>query len=277
MNKILIVIILLGCILSLNAQKRRDGDMSTYHVNKTWEIPLTLASYGFNMGYGFSYLSDQKGLSENKVLELDRNNIWWLDQFATRQNVSFKDRAQDLSDIFLNASIIIPGIIGLDKKVREDWIDILLMYFELHAYNSTLYIGTAMSVNRTRPIAYNPEATIEARTEKGTRNSFFSGHVSTAACGSFFATKVYSDLHPELGNKKYLLYGAALVPPALVGYYRFRAMKHFPTDILMGLGVGAATGIIIPELHKISKKNSGLSLNPYVGKVSGLYMKYTFM
>jgi len=274
--RIILVVTLNFSLISVISQKRKVDDSSMYHVNKSIEIPLTLVSYGFNMGYGFSYLSDQKGLTEHQVLQLDRNDIWWFDRIATKQDVSFKDKAQNLSDIFLNASIIIPGVIGLDKKVREEWMDIMLMYLQVHAFSSSLYIGTAMSVNRTRPIAYNPNASIESRTEKGTRNSFFSGHVTTASCGSFFAAKVYSDLHPELGNKKYLLFGAASIPPAIVGYYRFKAMKHFPTDILMGFTVGAATGIIIPELHKLSKKETGLAFNPFVGQFTGLQVKYTF-
>ncbi len=276
MNNIFLITFLLCIFFNSTAQKRKIDDTSTYHVNKTIEIPLTIVSYGFNTGYGFSYLSEQNGLSENQVLNLDRSDIWWFDRVATKQSVSLKDKAHNLSDIFLNVSVFIPGIIGLDKKVRQEWMDILLMYLELHAFNSSIYIGTAMSINRTRPIAYNPDAPIEARTQKGTRNSFFSGHVSTAACGSFFAAKVYSDLHPEIGNKKYLLYGAASIPPALVGYYRFRAMKHFPTDILMGFGVGAAVGILLPDLHKIDKKDNKLAFAPYVGQITGVRFKYTF-
>ncbi|MCW3788850.1 phosphatase PAP2 family protein [Plebeiibacterium sediminum] len=277
MNKQILILLVLGLyICGLKAQKRKPEDTRMYHVNKALEIPLTVASYGFNVGYGFGYLSDQKGLSEESVLKLDRNDLWFFDRAATKQSVSYKDRAQELSDLFLNASIFLPGIIGLDKKVREEWMDIILMYLQLHAYNSTFYIGTAMSINRTRPIAYNTDAPMEARTEKGTRNSFFSGHVSTAASGCFFAAKVYSDLHPEIGNKKYLLYGAACIPPALVGYYRFKAMKHFPTDIITGFGMGALAGILVPELHKMKRKDSGIAFNPYVGEVSGLNIKYTF-
>ncbi len=277
MNKRTIIILLLSlCTYGIQAQKRKPDDTSIYHVNKAIEIPLTIASYGFNVGYGFGYLSDQNGLSEESVLKLDGNDIWFLDRAATRQDVSYKDKAQELSDLFLNASLFLPGIIGLDKKVRDEWMDIILMYLELHAYNSTFYIGTAMSINRARPITYNTNAPMLARTEKGTRNSFFSGHVSTASCGCFFAAKVYSDLHPEIGNKKYLLYGAACIPPALVGYYRFRAMKHFPSDIITGFGIGALAGILVPELHKMKRKDSALAINPYVGEISGVNISYTF-
>ena len=64
--------------------------------------------------------------------------------------------------------------------------------------------------------------------------------------------KVISDYHPELGRKKWLVFAAAIIPPAIVGWYRIRALKHFPTDVLLGYLVGAAVGILVPELHKQS-------------------------
>ena len=39
--------------------------------------------------------------------------------------------------------------------------------------------------------------------------------------------------------------------PAVTGYLRFKAGKHFPTDIIVGYGVGATIGYLVPELHKL--------------------------
>jgi membrane-associated phospholipid phosphatase len=89
--------------------------------------------------------------------------------------------------------------------------------------------------------------------------------------------KVMSDYHPELGNKKYWLYAAALVPPAFVGIYRIKALKHFPTDVIMGTAVGAAVGILIPHFHKLAmRKNKDLSVVPFAGGYSGLAFSYKF-
>jgi hypothetical protein len=85
--------------------------------------------------------------------------------------------------------------------------------------------------------------------------------VASAAASTFFMAKVYSDYHPEIGWKKYLLYGAALVPPAILSYLRVKSLSHFPSDDMVGFGVGILCGIIVPELHKIKKK--GFSLGMY--------------
>ena len=88
--------------------------------------------------------------------------------------------------------------------------------------------------------------------------------------------KVYSDYHPGLGNRKYIFFAAAAIPPLVVGFYRFKAMKHFPTDILAGLAVGSVSGILIPHLHKQKNKQNGLSILPFAGEVNGCKIAYKF-
>jgi len=113
--------------------------------------------------------------------------------------------------------------------------------------------------------------------DNGTTDSFFSGHVSMAAGASFFMAKVYSDYHPELGAKKWWLYSAALIPPAFVGYFRYRGFMHFPTDILLGTAVGAAVGVLRPHFHKITRKsNRDMALVPFTGRYTGLAFSMGF-
>ncbi len=134
-----------------------------------------------------------------------------------------------------------------------------------------------MLTKRARPVAYYDDVPMSERTARGNTDSFFSGHTSVTATASFFMAKVISDYHPELGAKKWLLFTAALIPPAFVGYYRYRGLRHFPTDVMMGTAVGAAVGILVPHLHKITnKKNKNLSVVPYTGNYSGLLVSLKF-
>ena len=57
-------------------------------------------------------------------------------------------------------------------------------------------------------------------------------------------------LSSQTGSKKYLLYLAASVPPAIIGFARVKSLDHFPSDFAVGFGLGAVIGIVIPELHK---------------------------
>ena len=74
--------------------------------------------------------------------------------------------------------------------------------------------------------------------------------------------KVYADHHPELGRKKYLLYGLASVPPLIEGWLRMKALAHFPTDIMVGYMIGATVGVVVPELHKFKDRKFHLGLTP---------------
>ena len=272
---IFISLLFFCCLNKENAMGHTSKDTSIYRINRKIEAPVTLGLFGASF-LGFEYLRNKPTLGYNEVIQLDANDIWWFDRPATKQNVSFRHRAHDISDFFLNSSVLLPGILALDEKIRKDWLDLLILYGESHAINTDFYLLTASSVLRTRPFNYNPDVPVEDKLASETRNSFFSGHVSTAATASFFMAKVYSDYHPEMGNKKYMLFAAAVIPPGLVGYYRFKAMKHFPTDILTGFIVGASAGILIPELHRIKRQNPNLSVIPFTGNYNGLRLSYTF-
>lgn len=247
---------------------------SVYKISKKVEIPVTVALFMSNF-VGFNYLNNKIGLSYNEIISLDPDDIWWFDRVATQQNADDRFRNQDISDWIMNVSIALPAFLMIDKDIRVDWLDLLILYGETHAVNTSLYLSSAAFIDRTRPFLYSPYVPYGYKSGTGTTVSFFSGHASTTATASFFMAKVYSDYHPVLGNKKYWIFGAAIIPPALVGWFRVKAMQHFPTDVIVGTVVGAAIGIIIPQLHKLKKKTN-LSFIPYTGDISGLKIKYTF-
>lgn len=274
-NTVVLLLILFLTSGKSFGQKKDDKKETVYKINRKVEIPVTLGLFGASF-LGFEYLRNKPQLSYEEVIQLDANDIWWFDRPATQQDVSFRHKAHDISDFFLNSSVMLPAVLALDGKIRKDWLDLLILYAESHAINTDFYLLNASFILRTRPFNYNPEVPVEDKLATETRNSFFSGHVSTAATASFFMAKVYSDYHPELGNKKYWFFAAAAIPPSLVGLYRYKAMKHFPTDIITGFAIGATAGILIPHLHKIKDDDSGFSFVPFAGKYSGLQVSYTF-
>jgi len=71
-----------------------------------------------------------------------------------------------------------------------------------------------------------------------------------------------------------LLTGAA-IPPSLVGYYRMEAGRHFKTDVIAGLLVGALCGITVPELHRNKNKIPNLSVSPFMMQgANGISLTY---
>lgn len=194
---------------------------------------------------------NQQAPLENEVLHgLDEASIRWYDRPAIHSPMEGRQQALDRSDALLYLSTGAPLLLVLDKGVRAEWKPIAAMYIEAMMVNSGIHSLVANNAGRYRPIAYMQDAEWNLRTDAVNRNSFFSGHASTVATATFFMAKVMDDMHPELGGRRWLLYGAATVPTVLTGYYRVRAAKHFPSDVVVGAGFGALVGVLVPELHK---------------------------
>ena len=192
-------------------------------------------------------------IATDRLLDLKINDVNSFDRFALKQDPNLRDNRSKQSDIWRNVGIATPLLLAFEKDVRGQWLDVVLMYTEAHALNVAVYgfgpFGPRF-IERLRPIAYYDEVPIDQRAKARNRNSFFSGHTSTSAVGPFFTAKVLSDLHPEWGAKRILLFAAAAIPPAMVGYFRVVSLNHFPIDTMIGFAVGAFSGILIPHLHK---------------------------
>lgn len=274
-----IFLLFIFCLFIVNT-KGQDSISShekVYKLNYKTEIPVTVGLYGLNL-LGFLQINKKTPLDTSQINSLNKNDIWAFDRVAVKQSYPPPSNIYDLADLGLYATLFSPALLFLDKQIRQSWGDIALLYFETQAININLYVwGGPAFTGRVRPIVYYTESPLDFKLGSSATDSFFSGHVSMTAGASFFIAKVLSDYHPELGAKKWLLYGAALVPPAFVGYTRYRGLMHFPTDIIIGATVGAAVGISVPHLHKITNtKSKDLSILPFAGRYTGLAFSMKF-
>lgn len=260
------------------AQQDTLAKAKVYRFNRKIEIPVVLLHHSLNY-YAFQVLKRKPEMQADQVLALDANEVWFFDRHAATQSYSYSTRENAIkaSDWTMNVVILLPFTLALDKSIQKDALDLMFLYFETQAVNLSLSYAGPLLTNRARPFVYYPEIPMEEKLKMGSTDSFFSGHTSSTAAATFFMAKVYTDYHPETKGKKWLYYGAALVPPAFVGYLRYKALKHFPTDVLTGIAVGAATGILIPHLHKNKiLGNRDLAILPYVGNTSGLLVQLKF-
>lgn len=212
------------------------------------------------------------------VLNLDKYDVNSFDRPALFQNPGNRETANTVSDVGLYTVILAPVFLLTDKKIRNHWFGIGLMYFETQAVSALIYTWSPLGPqfnDRYRPETYYKEIKLTQRQSGQNRNSFFSGHTLMTSTASFFIAKVICDYHPELGKKKWLVYGAALVPPAFVAYFRVKGLRHFPTDTIAATAIGAAVGILIPQLHKNAMKKSGLSINTNI-EGNGIALNYRF-
>jgi membrane-associated phospholipid phosphatase len=170
-------------------------------------------------------------------------------------------RETQAGDALVNASIFLPLTFLIYADTRRDLGMLGVMAVEVLMLNHGLNWMAKGLTRRTRPFVYEPESPHHDKTKVNARLSFYSGHTSTAASMTFFTAKVFSD-YLSNNTAKTLIWTAAAVYPALVGYLRRESANHFRTDVITGYIVGALIGYGIPLLHK-SRSNS-LSLSPAI-------------
>jgi membrane-associated phospholipid phosphatase len=210
-------------------------------------------------------IHSKKDLTVAELQALNPSAFNGFDSWALNLDYTQRDKFYKISDITLPGIIIVSGgLLAFDKSINKDWLNIMLMYYQMHAITFSIYnfsfFGPAFQ-NKYRPVVYYNQFPMQDRLGGNQRNSMYSGHVATSAASTFFLVKVYSDYHPEIGHKKLLLYGLASIPPLIEGYFRVKALAHFPTDVMVGFMIGSACGIIVPEMHRIKKKNVQLDIS----------------
>ena len=274
---ILIIISMVG--VHSYGQDTKPDRGNVYRLNYKVDVPITAGMFALNF-YGLHLISEKPNMTVEQINDLSTNDIWSFDRSAVLQSYSLdkSELARNMSDWGLWISYCLPALLFIDDEIRKDWYDVLLLYFETQAINlNVYYFGGPVITDRVRPLVYYPETSMEYKlSDEGTTDSFFSGHASMTAGAFFFMAKVYSDYHPELGAKKWILYAAALIPPAFVGFNRYKGLMHFPTDILLGTAIGAGVGVLIPQLHKVTEMNENLSIVPFTGGYSGVAIALKF-
>jgi membrane-associated phospholipid phosphatase len=186
-------------------------------------------------------------LTPEQITTLMRSPVTGFDSYALPY---YSERAHQVSNISGLASVAMPFALLLDRNNRRHADKLMLITFEGALLNMGVMSLTKALTLRPRPFVYNPDVPMDIKLENGAQYSFFSGHVSTAATFSFMGAQMYSDLYPNSRYKKVVWVVAAALP-MVTGYARMRAGKHFPTDVIVGYGVGAAIGIFVPRLHRI--------------------------
>lgn len=221
------------------------ADDSRFEFSWKLDAPLLIGGGGLALT-GYLIKENVTPLTEEQVLSLDRSMINSFDRGATFLSRSASDKT---SDYFLYGSILSPITLFVSKSVRRDMFPVLLMYVETAAVVGGITNMIKGTTVRNRPYVYHEGTSMGRKLSKDARHSFISGHVSHSAAFCFVTGYMIS----RYADKEYIKVlgwtGAALIPAA-TGYLRYQAGKHFPTDIIGGYIIGAATGYLIPYLHR---------------------------
>ena len=134
-------------------------------------------------------------------------------------------------------------------------------------------------VKRRRPFTYNESIVLGKKCHAYDKDhpnanlSFYSGHTSHVASFVFFTNTMLWYYKPEYRTNDWAWIVSAMIP-AVVGYQRVRAGKHFPSDVMVGYLAGAAIGYLIPKIHENEDQGSDLTEDFLIGVGAGMLSQF---
>ena len=230
------------CVLALSIHV---GAQNTHALRWGLDVPLVgapLALHGavvLGFGVGVRFHADAGQL-------LDRSSVNGFDRVAT---FHYSERSAKASDwLFLGAAACSLAGMVVQQKSDQPLLPVVLAA-ESFLLTSSITNLTKELVQRRRPYRYNPDAPAHLHAESESYLSFWSGHTANCAALTFTTASVLQRSDLSRNAKTAVWIGAAAVP-ALMGYLRVRAGRHFPTDVIVGYGVGMGIGLLVPYMHR---------------------------
>ncbi|MBK8497306.1 MAG: phosphatase PAP2 family protein [Flavobacteriales bacterium] len=176
-----------------------------------------------------------------------------IDRVATRQ---WSMRAHRSSNVLLGVGYAISMAGPIIGQHGERPLLPLAINAESLLITTGLTTVAKHGVQRPRPYLYNGDVPSTLYHGRDDRLSFWSGHTASIASFTFSSACMIDRSDADRGTKTAAWAGAVAVP-ALMGYLRVRAGRHFPTDVLTGFVVGALVGTVVPYIHRADEGNLG--------------------
>ncbi len=244
-----LLLCLLLYVIPTRAQIGLFEQDAPYRLN--WGLDLSLSGLALGTGIPYLFLDAQTSpLSVAAINDFQRVDINFLDRPTS---YLWSPTVARISDGFLYASMAAPLTLLADPKIRKDALPLGILYVETFALVAGVTQLTKVLLKRPRPFVYGSAAPLEEKQERGAQYSFFSGHTSVSAALCFMTAKVYHDYNAGKKSVPWVWAAAAAVPAA-TGILRQQAGKHFWTDVIAGYALGAAIGILVPELHRLGQQ-----------------------
>lgn len=192
---------------------------------------------------GSHFYKKKKPLTEEKILALDINSINRFDRSAVYQ---YSLKSDKVSDVLLVVCAFTPALLLFDNEIRNDASIPLVMYIEAAGITTAEIHLIKGLFDKPRPFVYNANVPMNKKVHPDANCSFISGHTAMATVSCFFAAGILEGYHPDTKN---WIWFAAAVPALTTGFFRYKAGKHFFSDILAGFVVGSVNGYLVTHLH----------------------------
>lgn len=200
-------------------------------------MKLIKKTYFFSLIFLFSPSVNSRSLAQSRLQQWDDRIMIDLQNQRTPEQTGiflFLSNTHLYGDIGVPAGLLVGGIIGNDKQMRQN---------SLYVASSTV-LTTGLTylikhiVKRPRPFVQNLNITPVYRAGS---TSFPSGHTSS----SFSTATALSRAYP-----KWYVIAPAFLWAGSVSYSRMYLGVHYPTDVAAGAALGVGSTFILQSLKK---------------------------
>jgi membrane-associated phospholipid phosphatase len=241
-----------------------------------WQREIVVSGLGAGLLVAGHFISVDRAFVSSAGLD-PSGIVWSVDRDVIGRASRDDDRASTWTR---NASLVLPLALAVIGSSREGWRDLGargLVYAETLAASQGLTVIGKNAISRARPYAYLAEGdrpddpSFDVLADR-TFASMPSGHSSSAWTGASMGMMEHLLSRPQATGVEraavgFLAGGLAGTTSAL----RVEAGQHFPSDVIVGAGIGVLTGVSVPLLHRGRRPlpSSGASLEMLAGALVG--------
>ena len=185
-----------------------------------------------------------KPLDDKVILALNKQDINRFDRIACNQ---WSPRVAKVSDALALGTGLMYSYFLFKPETQKESINIAGVAFQSLLLSQSLSNALKLGL-RNRPYLYNSQVSMEEKRKVDARMSFFSAHTSTVSSLCYSFALAHNTYFPD--KKQTGIWIGAITIPAIEGFLRVKAGKHYPSDVITGYLVGLGSSLIMHYLHK---------------------------
>lgn len=259
-----VMIFIFGLLFTLQVLSlEKSGSEFPFELTNAKEAFIFSAGLGLMTSFLFT---PSTGFEKENILALNKYDLNAFDRTA----VSMNDRGSDIaSDVLVSSLAAVPALFFTDRLINRNFSN-AMTYLVMYAESALIANGLSRTLKtvftRNRPYVYNDSLSLKSRTDDDWNLSFPSNHTVNAFNAAVFVSTVFTLTYPD-SKWVPVVWTVSLSVASSVAILRVTAGKHYPTDVVAGAVLGSVTGLFIPLLHKVNKKN--FSVVPVVSSEYG--------
>ena len=242
--------------------------MSPFRAEPEIELPIAIGGF---VAFAVPRFLQNEFVVVSCGTSCDPDAVNSLDRWV----IGHRSRAWSIaSDAAMGLAMVLPfAVTGLDTLISDPadglggWAIDALVLLETMMFVAAVNNLLSFAVRRPRPLVYDPRTSDSERLRGSAAQAFPAGHVSIAVAMATATTRLLFKRHSGGAGSIAVGIGLHLIAAtAAVG--RLLSGNHFLTDVLGGIALGGAVGLLIPWLHERPRAGRA-SVAPSVSPVAG--------